>query len=313
MKSDYGSGNGNKLIIGLIVTLVVILAGMSGLIISMNNSRSKKAAATTNVYTPQYGTVATSAYSPVTAPLSGATTAAGHTAPGASANNTTAPAATQAPAAQNADVSTWSKAQIIQYASDAVNQTKAYGGQLSVHHMESMETNIISITGGSLAQRMANALMSAVMKPTDEIWEFNGGYASDSEGAQQTLLLPNGKAFNLPESGVAAASASKSGENVVVNLTLVPETVDINTVPQYNSNAIGFLDVGSLNLSVLKVTSAAITYQGSTIRLTIRPDGYVARAEYTLPMYVSGSGTGMGISGNAEFDGAQTEIWELNW
>ena len=73
------------------------------------------------------------------------------------------------------------------------------------------------------------------------------------------------------------------------------------------------LDVSSIDISILTVQSANITYSGSTIHAVINPDGYIASATYTIPLYVEGSASAIGISGSAVFTGQETESWTINW
>lgn len=220
----------------------------------------------------------------------------------------TAPAVTAGASPQ-----TMTKAEILAVLSDAVNKTKAYTGAVSVHHTEGFSAEIQSITGGDLVASFANRLIGSVVAPVDETLSFSGGTAVNSEGETVPLLLPKRGAFTLTESGVASATVSQSGQNTVVDITLVSESVGMNEIPTANAAAIGYLDVSSIDISILTVQSANITYSGSTIHAVINPDGYIASATYTIPLYVEGSASAIGISGSAVFTGQETESWTINW
>lgn len=203
--------------------------------------------------------------------------------------------------------------QILDMLRDAVNKTKAYSSPLSVHHSESFQANVTDCTGGALVARVVNSLMGAVVKPVDEMLSFDGGTAVDSEGEQVTILLPQKGNFRLEMSGVSAISSSKEGENTVIRVELVPESVGIDQIPTANAAGVGFLDVSTIDISFLEVTKADIDYSGSTIKAVINPQGYVIKAEYVIPLHVEGAASAGAISGYATFDGSQAELWELNF
>ena len=245
---------------------------------------------------------------PVSESAAASSTAAQQTAAAATQPAQTAPTATAAPAIQS-----MTTGEILAVLSNAVNQTKAYTGAVSAHHTEGFTANIQSITGGDLVARVANSLIGSVVEPVDETLNFSGGTAVNSEGETVPLLLPKRGAFTLSESGVASASISQSGQNTVVDITLVPESVGMNEIPTANAAAIGYLDVGSIDISILTVQSANITYSGSSIHAVINPNGYIESATYTIPLYVEGSASAIGITGSAVFTGEETESWTINW
>ncbi len=213
-----------------------------------------------------------------------------------------------------ADVSQMSKAQIIELLGNAVNKTKGYTGNLSVHHTEAFDNiEITDITGGSLVKGIANSLIGSVVKPSDETLTFQGGVATNKEGEQMSILLPQNGAFSLKEDGVASASIQNTPDSVVIDATLVPESVGINEVPKNNAAGVGYLDVGKLDLSILTVTKADINYPGSTIHAEINADGYVTKAVYTIKLHLDGAGNSGPIKGTAVIEGAEVETWILNW
>lgn len=218
---------------------------------------------------------------------------------------------TQQPATQRADPSTMSGEQLLALLTDAVNKTKSYSGALTVRHVESFDANVTECTGGSLVAQVVNSLVGMVVKPTNETLSFSGGTAVNAEGETVTLLLPQEGNFRLTMSGIDSISAYPDGVNTVVNVTLIPESVGMHDTPTANAAGVGFLDVSSLDLSLIEVTKADIRYTGSTIKAVIAPNGYVTSAEYTIPLHVEGSAQAGPIGGSAVFDGKQTETWDL--
>lgn len=227
--------------------------------------------------------------------------------------NTSASATTGTQNNSPVNVSSMSNRELLDTLTLAINKTKAYKGAVSVNHTESFTADVTECTGGSLVKSVANTIIGMVVKPVDEVLNFNNGSAIDSEGETSYILLPQSGNFSLSLNGVSSITGSMSGNNSVIKVTLIAETVGLYDVPPVNAAALGYLNVNNFDTSLLEITSATINYKGSTIEVHIKPDGYVNYAKFTLPMNAQGSAKAAGISGSAVFDGVQTEIWQFNW
>ncbi len=224
---------------------------------------------------------------------------------------TTAVQQPQQNATQGSSVYSWSTEQIVSKMTNAINHTKAYKGNLAVHHSESFTANITECTGGAIGQKVANSLVASVVKPTDQTLNFSNGMATNAEGETTQILLPKNGQFTLSPNGVKSAKAYQEGDKTVLVVTLVQENVDEKTIPYHNSRGVGYLDVASVDLMGMTITDGEIQYLGSSIMVKINQAGYVTYAKYTIPLHVYGEGAKGSLSGYAVFDGAQTEIWEL--
>ncbi|MBQ9507647.1 MAG: hypothetical protein IJR51_10865 [Clostridia bacterium] len=217
------------------------------------------------------------------------------------------------PAVTEADISTWNTQQIVQYLTDAVNKTKAYTGNVTANRSEELGITIEEISPNlPMLKNIANSLVGKFIKPVNEVVQFSGGVGT-SEDEQIPLLLPKRQTFTLPASGVQQASASKSGNNIVIDLTLVQESSSMTNPPLYNSQAVGYLDVNSVDLGAITIDTLDFVYLGTTIHSVIGPTGYILSADYHIPLKVSASGKAVGISGSFSGTGYQTEKWVINW
>lgn len=212
-----------------------------------------------------------------------------------------------------ADPSGWSQSKILATAADAVNKTKSYTGSLTVSHSESFTADVTECTGGDVVKSVANLMIGWIVKPVDETLSYSNGKAVNSEGETVPIILPIRNSFALTQSGVRSATVNKSGNEYIIKIGIVKESVGMYEVPKHNAASIGYLDVGSLDLSLFTVDSADIVYQGSSLELHINAEGFVTYAKYNIPMQISGSAHRGSISGSATFNGEQTEIWKLNW
>ncbi len=209
----------------------------------------------------------------------------------------------------------YTKEQIVEAFKAAVNKTKGYTGDITVHHKETFTDMKISNVspGGELSSRAMNFITGLIIKPSEEDYNFSGGKATTSEGEQTQLLLPTDAAFTLDASGVKSATFEKKDGLTHITLTLVSEECNsLTDIPKYNASAIGYLDIGNA-FNLMKITAVKISYPGSVIDAYVRSDGYVSSVTYTVNMDCHGEATYGLISGSADFSGAQTEQWTLNW
>ena len=211
------------------------------------------------------------------------------------------------------DPAQWTTEEILSYLTTAINTTKAYSGNLSIDHTEAFTFNITKCPGGSIGVNLASMIASGVLKPNTETLHYSGGMAVDSEGKTVPILLPKRTNFSLPAEGVKNATASKSGNNTVIEVTLVEEHGSIDTAPKYNAGAIGYLDSNDLDLSLLTIKTLDVSYPGSTMVVQIDEQGRVVSASYTVYLAIDASGSAMGFSGSFACNGSQKEDWKLNW
>ena len=216
-------------------------------------------------------------------------------------------------APQVSDPSTWSTQQAVSFAKDAVNKTKAFTGNVTAKHTENVTVTVTKAPGGSLVSGVVNRIIGGVVDPTDETLSFAGGKATNSEGESVQLLLPVNGAFTLDASGVSGATAKTEGANTVVTLKLVSETGTLTTPPKNNAASIGYLNASTLDLSGVTINYLDVTYTGSTITLTVNPQGYVVSAAYSMPLKISAEGKALGITAQIEADGLDSENWTFNW
>lgn len=222
-------------------------------------------------------------------------------------------AVTAAQPAAAGDPSTWSPAQIVEYVNKCVTQTRSYTGNLTAGHKETIDAVLTKFPGGALLQSIANPIIEGAIKPTDETLSFSGGQAVDSDNETVPILLPKKATFVLDPNGVASITARADGTDTLIDITLVKEIGTLDTAPQYNSSAIGYLNAGMVDLSAVTVDYCDITYPGSTIKFRINQSGYVVTADYYVPFSVEAGGKAMFISADIACEGSDAENWVLNW
>ncbi len=207
----------------------------------------------------------------------------------------------------------WSESQILSKAKDAVNKTKAYTGNLTVNHSETFSANVTECSAGGIVRAVVDLMIGWVVKPVQETLIYQNGSAVNSEGETVSIILPKKNNFSLSEKGVETASVQSLGNEYLIKIHLVEESVGMYDVPKHNAASIGYLDVANFDLSFMEVDSADIVYKGSSIELRINAEGFVTYANYRIPLHIEGSAHKGSISGSATFEGEQTEEWIFNY
>ena len=211
------------------------------------------------------------------------------------------------------DPARWTTSQIIAKAKDAVNKTKAYTGNLTVAHSEGFTADVTECSAGGIVRSVVDLMIGWVVKPVEETLVYQNGKAVNSEGETVPIILPKRNGFTLTENGVKSASVQRMGNEYVIKINLVEESVGMYEIPTHNAAAVGYLDVASFDISFMDIDSADIVYKGSSIELRINADGYVTYANYKIPLHIEGAAHKGSISGSATFEGEQTEEWILDW
>ena len=209
-----------------------------------------------------------------------------------------------------------SKEEIIAEVNKYVNQVK------KEQNMTASTNGVVNvnITDCSLNSAV-NLINSAITSITEkfggtETYTFVNGQATDADGNTVTpwdVIPPTKKDFSALDAGVASAKVEKVGENLKYTIVMAnEETTMASPVPTYNSTVIGYLDLAGLDLP-FNLSTADMRYPGSTISVTVTPDGKVVELFNNLPMEGTGAAKLLGKEVYASFAGALDETWTFTY
>lgn len=227
--------------------------------------------------------------------------------------STNTDASTTVPTTQNSDdPSSLSKAQIIEKVNSYVAQLKAEQN-MTAHKAESIKIEVVDFSIPS-AISIINSIINGLAGDEEVTYTFTNGTEAGG-GTPYSLIPPTNKDFLLSEAGVVSAEAKKSGTDTVYTVNLaVEETTAEAPVPQYNSTAIGYLDLTSLDLpSMVTITKANMHYPGSTVEITVNEQGKVVKLINKMPMTGEGGAKIFGAEGTASFQGGLDETWDFTY
>ncbi len=238
-------------------------------------------------------------------------------------NSTTKEASDETTKAADTDPAILSKTQVVEKVAAALNAVKAEQNMTAVKK----EIVTIKVTDCSVerAVSMINNIINRFAGEETITYQFTGGQAVgiDAEGKEaddgatvtpNDVIPPKAKSFSLPDAGVKNATAAKEGENTVYTIELNPEDTAYDTpIPQYHSNAYGYLDLTSLDLPGVTITNASMHYPNTVITATVNKDGKLVKIHYLMPMTGEGAAKITVLSGDATIEGSDDETWEFSY
>ena len=218
-----------------------------------------------------------------------------------SAETPTQGASEATPEGTPSDPTSYSKEQIVKYYNESMN--KSYNApKVAIKKTDIIAINVESIKpGGDIATDIANKIIEKYAKTTEETKNFvKGGATDDASYKASSFAVP----AELDPKGAKSATVTKKGNDYVVSIQVVYESATLKKFPVYNKQCSFPLDLASVDLLGIKVTSADFNYPGTILKAVVGADGYVKTAEVYMPMAGGGKGSLIGIDGSATVSGS---------
>ncbi len=230
--------------------------------------------------------------------------------------NPTTPPSSQ-PQGDANDPSTLSKEQIVEKMNSYMAQLKAEQN-MSAHKYELIQVNVVDCSVPSATGTINNVVQGVIGDGPEEVTiNFSGGQGVNEDGETVSpfdAIPPSSKEFKITPEGVLQAKAEKQGDNTVYTVVLVSEkTTAASPVPVHNTTAIGYLDIMSIDLPGVTISTADMEYPGSEVSITVDSQGKVVNLVNKLPMKGYGEAKLGPIPGNATFEGSLDEKWDFTY
>ena len=231
--------------------------------------------------------------------------------------------ASKSSSAAETEVSSLSKRQILQRATEAINKLKSTKNMtarnqetISIRIVDCSAKSAINIINSFISKKAGDKNVTYVFKDGKAVGHDDSGKEIKDEGevTPNQIIPPTSAAFTLPEDGVASAKAEKNGAFVTYTLKLKDERSSIEQpVPTYNSQAVGYLKMTDIQMPGATITGADMHYPGSTVTVTVDGSGRVRQLEVHLPMEGTGTAKMGFLSGSASFEGFSTQNWTFTY
>ena len=202
--------------------------------------------------------------------------------------------------------------QVLKRVTKYINQLKAEQN-MKATKKENITVNLTDLSVAA-AKNVVQGIIDNLAGAENMTYTFSGGHTSEGV-TPNDVIPPSNKAFGLTSAGVASAKVEKVGKNTVYTIVLVEESTTLKKpIPTHNASAIGYLDLSSLSLpSAMQITKADMKYPGSTVTVTVNPNGKVIGLKNELPLTCVCEAKIIGMSGSFSLAGALNEEWTFTY
>lgn len=230
-------------------------------------------------------------------------------------NDNTASSDTSATTAKkddgNATKKPESKEEIAAAFNTAMNKTKNMTQNCNATKKTNVQINVVDCSVPSLTSTVNRIVQGFTGEETTD-YAFVNGVTADG----QTILSelpPSNKETSITADGISVATCDNYGDGgYTYTLTLVPETGSLDVIPPYHSVTVGYLDIASLDIPMVTIQKADMTYPGATVTINVNKDGLIDSYDCKFPMTGNGEAK-LGLTGTASFEGSMDETWTFNW
>ena len=307
-----------KVMTGLLVAMVLIVAAVSAF--SINSTVEQSTTAATEAPTVYDNTTVSPVIpSETIAPATETvvlTTVTNIPTEVAQTTNTSATAGTTATATTQATQTAETDADIINAAMSAMSALKNYSGNLTATKKQIIDIQLTdcSIPG---AKTLINPIISGLAGDSEETYTVSGGTATASDGSKTTLMEaipPTGAEFKLVAEGLTSVKKTTEGSNTKYTFKLIPESTTYdNSKPTYHAMATDYLNLAAVDISPAEITQADINYTGMTIEITCDSQGRVISFHENMPIEGEGAGKISVFSITAALGGSLDETWTITY
>lgn len=205
-----------------------------------------------------------------------------------------------------------SKEEIAAAFNDAMNKTKNMTQNCNAKQDTNVQISVLDCSVPRLTGTV-NSIVSGFTGPESNDYAFVNGVTSDGT-TLMSVLPPSNKETSITADGISVANSEDYGDGgYKLTLTLVPETGSLDAIPPYHSSSVGYLDLGSLDIPMVTITKADMTYTGATVTVCVNKDGLLDSYDCKFPMTGSGEAKALGATGTASFEGSMDETWTFTW
>ncbi len=183
------------------------------------------------------------------------------------------------------------KAEIINAYINGVNALKREAN-FSLKVKDQLNITIDEMTGGSLVQSFADAILAEQNKTEPDVYTFSGGVDASKGVRPTSVIAPLNRDASVNNDAVLTAEATPSGSGYKVKLTLIDEVQTYTNPAPNHLTTVEVVDVAPLLPSGATIDSLEMRYTGTTIEATFNGDGkIISMRHYLCVSECTGSGS----------------------
>lgn len=202
----------------------------------------------------------------------------------------------------------------------AVNDYRAYKGKVTLHKVENTKVEITELPALAKAlEGTINNVISNIVKPVDETFTFENGVDVNEPSREiGHKMIPWGRDASVTPADVVSATATANADGgYTITLKFVSETATFDgttsTEPVHHKTAMDPLNLATLDVDPITISSANMTYPGATTTLTVDSQGRMVELKNSLPLEGKGKGGALGINAEIGLAGQMDSTYTITW
>ena len=200
----------------------------------------------------------------------------------------------------------------------AVNDYRAYKGVVTTKKVETVDIKAKDIP--KVVEGVVNGVVQKFLGTTENQWTFeNGADQADPSRLIGHKMIPYDRDAKVTTADLTAAAIKENSDGgYTITITFVSESTSFvkdgaSTKPDHHMTAMDPLDLGSLDISPLEISSAEMTYPGATTELTVDSQGRLVKLHNVLPLSGNGSGGYKAIKLSLGLEGKMDSVYEMTY
>ena len=195
----------------------------------------------------------------------------------------------------------------------AINDVRAFQGTVTLTKTEVIDIRAKDIP--SAIESAVNGVIKNFVGTTTNTYTYNNG-VDEGGGPLGERIIPWGRdACVTPEDITSCKITENADGGYTIEMTFLAESVTFDgttsTEPVHHKTAMDPLNLGTLDVSPLKISSAEMNYPGATVQLTVDGEGRIIKLHNNLPLNGKGQG-GLGpIKATLGLEGSMDATYEF--
>ena len=201
---------------------------------------------------------------------------------------------------------------------DAINNYRSYRGEVTLHKVENISVSLTSLPAAAKAlEGVISDLIAGLTKPVDETYIFINGTDPDGRSIGGKIIPYERDACVTTDDIYSASVSANSDGGYTISLEFLAESTTFDgtntTEPIHHMTAMDPLNLGTLDLGPIEISSADMYYPGATVDLTVDGQGRLVKLIYTLPLEAECT-CGMGfIKAEIGLEGFMDTTYEMSY
>ena len=197
----------------------------------------------------------------------------------------------------------------------AINDVRAYTGTVTLKKTETVDIKAKDIP--KAIEGVVNGVVSGFLGTTENTYTYNNG-VDEGGGPLGERIIPWGRDAAVTPTDIVSCTITENADGgYTIEMTFLAESVTFDgttaTEPVHHKTAMDPLNLATLKVDPIKITSAEMNYPGATVQLTVDGEGRIVKLHNFLPLNGVGQGGVGPIKAKLGLEGSMDATYEFTY